>query len=1244
MKAFNYDMFERLELPQIILSTKYHKHLGTINNIDKESINATFNLNSAQEISFDVYKKMDNKECELWDSIVDLKYIFVPDYQEYYCISAPFDEDNKTIKHIVGTSACEYELSHRKLYNFECNTEADILREDYVPTIFYNKDNPNASLLHRVLKDKCPDYKIGYVDESIAIKQRTFSANDQDIYSFLTNDVATELECVFIFDSVNRTISVYAIETYGENTGIYISPENYAESITIDGDVDNVFNCLKIEGGDELMTATIANVNPNGSNYIYHFLEDMLNDMPDELVQKIVAYNELSTTLQPTYEEYTKKIYELIDQELYLTSEMMPEVTTPETSASEESTTLVNELKNVEVQNINSLSKTSADLAVKGMAQVIVDPRYDINIDSSTLSSVSNNKRTWKGIITITNKGNEEDTATTSQFSVTIKSNDYEAYLYQKIQKSLDRDDSVFYTIFEIEDMTEFETELTKYSLNRLKSFESSYQTCLDVLIEQGVTTDTTELYGVDLYETMYKPYYNRIMAIQAEMVIRENEITVVQKENAKYEKLRYDIQKQLDFKKFIGDDLWIIFSHYRLESTYKNDNYISEGLSNSEVINMASELFEIGKEEAIKASELQYSLTASLNNLLNTKEFKPFKDKIDIGNWINLEADEKIYKLRLINLGINYGSLDKITVSFADVFRVKQLGVVEDTKAILEQAKSMANSYDYVAHQASQGSDANANVKDWLEDGLNSALVNIKNNNNEEVIYDEHGILCRSYDPITDSYSPEVLKITHNVLVYSDNGFLTCKTALGKHNYTYYNETTGQFETTIGYGLSSEFVSSGYIYGSQIVGGDIYSSNYSYTDKVGMHIGLNDCVIEVGGDALTYNITNGLSIKGKITATSGKIGLFTLEDALYSGTTSLTSTTPGVYIGTDGIRQYYNTNQYANLINGVLDCVGAKVNGDITCTNISATKGNIAGWSLSSKAFYNGTNSLTSTTAGTYIGTDGIRQYASADSYTTIIGGKISTNNANIKGKISADTFDINGSTISIENGQETWTIGEYDEFWQYTQISSITGSAKFFAFQSDYDVALNNLRVSNDIHLLNDAHIEGNVHINNKLEADRLRAYSLDTHTITAQKISIKGGQAIYSGDNTVTALQGKSSYLEVAALNSAYAIPWTESDIKLKKNISNSEINALDKIKQINFYQFDWKNKGYHEELGIIANELKDIISNSTIDVALPEGSEYDSLLNVNTYTMLIYALKGIKELIAENEKLYEMINKL
>lgn len=835
--SFKLNLFDEPEYPAIILSTKYHKHLGAIENIDTAGINVNFNMASAQELSFDVYKEMDGKTCSLWDLIVDFKYIFVPEFQEYYEIQISLDEDNKTIKHVTATSACEAELSTRLLRNFECNSEADILRDDYEPTVLYNPNKPDASLLDRVLKDKCPDYSIAHVDASIASMQRTFSTDNEDIYTFFTSTVAKEMECLFVFDSVNRAISVYDLKNacsecghrfdtgtacpecgseniskkYGENTSVYISADNYAELITIEGNTDNVFNCFKIEGGDDLITATVANINPNGSNYIYQYQQDALEDMPENLASKINEYNTLYNNKKPIYEEYTEKMYEAIDEELYLTSEMMPEIAIPTTTAGQELSALTAQITEVAVTNITVISKASADIAVKGMAKVIVDARYDVEIISSSLSDViAGTYRTWTGKFKIVNKGNEEDIAeSTSLTSVKISSN-HEECLYQKILKALDKEDSLFYSIFEIQDMAVFKTDLKKYCLDRLKSFESSYQTCLDVLIENGVTNENAVFYDVDLYNSMYLPYFERISAIRKEMADREKQISKVQAKKEAYDKLRKDIQKELNFKDYLGDDLWLILSHYLKEDTYSNGNYISKGLNNAELIKKASELYSIACNELYAASKLQFNLTSNLLNLLNIKEFAPFKDKIELGNWINVRADEALYQLRLISLSVDYGNLKNISVTFSNAVKVDT--VISDTQSILNQAKSMAVSYDYVAHQANQGNEAQINVQTWIADGLNSSLVQIKNNDNEEITYDNHGLWARSWDDITESYLPEQLRITSNILAFTKDNWLTCSAALGKHAYTYYEKLTNSFADAVDYGLSAQFVQAGYL------------------------------------------------------------------------------------------------------------------------------------------------------------------------------------------------------------------------------------------------------------------------------------------------------------------------------------------------------------------------------------------------------------------------------------------------
>ena len=52
-------IYTNLEYPMIILSTKYHKHLGRLVTVDENSIQINQNMNSAQEISFTVHKEFD---------------------------------------------------------------------------------------------------------------------------------------------------------------------------------------------------------------------------------------------------------------------------------------------------------------------------------------------------------------------------------------------------------------------------------------------------------------------------------------------------------------------------------------------------------------------------------------------------------------------------------------------------------------------------------------------------------------------------------------------------------------------------------------------------------------------------------------------------------------------------------------------------------------------------------------------------------------------------------------------------------------------------------------------------------------------------------------------------------------------------------------------------------------------------------------------------------------------------------
>ena len=98
----------------------------------------------------------------------------------------------------------------------------------------------------------------------------------------------------------------------------------------------------------------------------------------------------------------------------------------------------------------------------------------------------------------------------------------------------------------------------------------------------------------------------------------------------------------------------------------------------------------------------------------------------------------------------------------------------------------------------------------------------------------------------------------------------------------------------------------------------------------------------------------------------------------------------------------------------------GATTNGNGTFSistdgHMTASGGSIGGWTINGSSLYKNTNSMTSTKAGTYIGTDGIRQYKNANAYVNIKDGVITARGADIQGNITA-----NGVIIKNTSGQE--------------------------------------------------------------------------------------------------------------------------------------------------------------------------------------------------------------------------------
>ena len=316
----------------LVLAQRNLEHLGALSNV--QHIKLKKNLNAPDELSFDIYKQLDDHEEILWDEIYDLRLVWVRELNEYYEINVASTDNVYVIKNITAKSLCESELSQTYLNKIEINTADDIAREDYdanYPTVFYrpldglftNTDEyrikKNSSLLHRVM-EKVPAYTIGHVDNSLCNLQRVFSISNTNLYNFLVGECSEQFNCLFQFDSATRTISVYDLKSvclnencsyrgffydvcpkcgsshiqyFGKDTTVFVSTENLTDEVKFETDVNSMKNCFRLEAGDDDMTAAVINSNPNGTRYIYEFNEETQNDMPEQLRELINNYDRL---------------------------------------------------------------------------------------------------------------------------------------------------------------------------------------------------------------------------------------------------------------------------------------------------------------------------------------------------------------------------------------------------------------------------------------------------------------------------------------------------------------------------------------------------------------------------------------------------------------------------------------------------------------------------------------------------------------------------------------------------------------------------------------------------------------------------------------------------------------------------------------------------------------------------------------------------------------------------------------
>lgn len=304
-----YSTLRNLEIPKFTLCSPgsvynnglLSKVVGIL--VDHEAEEIVFNFNSTSELNLRV-NRVTREDAEdnahtyrLYKSIQNRRLIFVEDIG-YFMITSIDDGYDGTLHYKdIKAQSVDIEISQKMIPYIANGTYR--FKSDETGT--------NKGILETIV-ETLPLWTIGYVDDAVASKWRTFEDVDTSLncLAFLLENVQDAYECIVIFDCINRTINVYAQDNYVQQTNIHITKEDLINSLDITENADDLYTAISVLGDENV---TISAINPLGTNVIYNF-DYYLSWMSDGLGTKVKAWQDAIAEQMEEYYKLNLQYYE----------------------------------------------------------------------------------------------------------------------------------------------------------------------------------------------------------------------------------------------------------------------------------------------------------------------------------------------------------------------------------------------------------------------------------------------------------------------------------------------------------------------------------------------------------------------------------------------------------------------------------------------------------------------------------------------------------------------------------------------------------------------------------------------------------------------------------------------------------------------------------------------------------------------------------------------------------------------
>ena len=482
----------------------------------------------------------------------------------------------------------------------------------------------------------------------------------------------------------------------------------------------------------------------------------------------------------------------------------------------------------------------------------------------------------------------------------------------EEIENSYYTKNSAYYTLLSSVNtlqlnLEKLKTQLTMYRRCRENIIANSSTLAVGdynaIIIENGGTPITvtediaTTVAGID----------DLISAAQGEYDSTLDEATITQAEADGLQIEISDMRESVNMVGFFtidGDSsLLDELMNYIYEGSY-TDEYITvtDIMKYHEKFNQMKTLYDRAVSRLERVSKPLQEFDIDVENFIFAKEFEPFSEQLETGCLINVEIDDNdVAMLFLSNITVNYDDRS-LSLTFGNRF------TKFDKKSLFENAlgdiRKTSNTLSYlkeVLYPIKNGEfDA---MKEYIENSRTLSKNMALSAADEEVLIDDTGYTGRKKKE-DGSIDDKQVKFTHNLLVFTDDGWQTCKVAIGE---VVIPGPEGQDGYVTRYGINAE-----YLIGDVVIGNNLHIKDSSGNDILTVVDGLVQTSVS---DAIT-------SVQSEISQTNDQVAIlfnnisqFTVEDGEGNLVIDRVKTSNGYTFDSDGMHVYRAGEEIDNTI-----------------------------------------------------------------------------------------------------------------------------------------------------------------------------------------------------------------------------------------------------------------------------------------------------------------------------------------